>query len=275
MRLGDGRYLDRRGDTQRVLAIETEGALPPARRKRRRPRKSTAVERTPSLPLTVVTVVLASEPLESESAASAWLQDAAGEEATEALIEDALATLDRALAAAAATTGRTLGEPVGVDQVVTARFGFGEGEQVYDGRFLEAIEIDARGGTASPRRERLERIVPLPRIAAILGGREPLPACEVLIPRVRADLDADRIEAAALTIHEAARATLIELEFAVEGPEHEADLDLLEESLPGLASLPAEVFDPEPADGPAIAARIEEPLRIAERIIRRFRIATQ
>lgn len=277
MRLDDGRYLDRRGDAQRIVVIETEGALPPARRKRRRPRKARVAERSVTLPLTVVTVVMASEPLEDEAAAAAWLEAAAAEEATDALLEDGLATLDRALAAGAATTGRVLGEPVGLDLVVNAKIGYGEGGQVYDGRFIDAIEIDARGGTAAPRRQRLERIVPLARIAAILGGREPLLACEVLVPRVRADLDAGRVDAAALTVHEAVRSTLIELELRVEGPEHESDLDHLERLLPGLAALPAQVFDSDPAVArdPAVAERAGEALEVAERVIRRFRITTQ
>ncbi|MDQ2622488.1 MAG: hypothetical protein M3Y45_05550, partial [Actinomycetota bacterium] len=256
----------------------TEGALPPARRRRRQPRKIQTVERTATLPLTVVTVVLASEPLAGQSAAEAWLATTADDDVTQSLLEDALSTLDRALAAAAATTGRLPAEPAGVDLVVAARIGFGEGQQVYSGRFIEAVEIDARGGTASPRRERLERIIPLPRIAAILGGRESLLACEVMIPRVRADLDAGRVVPAALTIHEAARATLVELEFAVEGPEHEEDLDRLEEVLDDLAALPGDVLgpgEPRPGDDPGIAARIESALRISERVIRRFRITAQ
>ncbi len=278
MRLDDGRYLDRQGDEQRVLVVETEGALPPARRRRRRPRKIQTVERTTSLPLTVVTVVLASQPLAGEAEAGAWLAAAEDDETTQALLEDAMTAFDRALAAAAATTGRPVGEPVGVDLVVTARIGFGEGEQVYSGRFLDAIEIDARGGTASPRRERLERIIPLPRIAAILGGRQSLLACEVMIPRIRADLDGGRLAPAALSIHEASRATLVELEFAVEGPDHEADLDRLEELLPDLAALPGEVLGaetPGPDEEAAIAARIETALAVSERVIRRFRITAQ
>lgn len=278
MRLDDGRYLERRGESQRVIVIETEGALPPARRRRRRPRKIRTPERTTSLPLTVVTVVMASERFDGEARAGAWLAGTEEDEITESLLEDALSALDRALATAAATTGRAVGEPVGLDQVVTARIGYGEGEQVYAGRFIEAADVDARGGTASPRRERLERIVPLPRIAAVLGGREPLLACEVMIPRVRADLDAGRLTPAALSIHEASRATLVELEFAVEDSDHEKDLDRLEELLDDLAALPGEVLGgevPGPDQEAGIAARIETGLVISERIIRRYRITAQ
>jgi len=280
VRLDDGRYLDRQAEAQRVLIVETENAPPPARRKRRRPRKAKGAPGAADLPLTVVTVVLASDPLGDEREAESWLAGAGGDEATQALLEDALATLERALAAAAATTGRMLGEPPGVDQVVTARIGYGEGERVADGRYLDAIEVDARGGTASPRRERLERVVPLPRIAAILAGREPLLACELMVPRIRADLDAGRVVPAALSIHEAARAALVELEFTVDDPEHEADLDRLEALLPDLATLPAEVLGegaPKPGavGEPAIAARVEAALKVAERLIRRFRVASQ
>lgn len=259
----------------------------------------------------MVTVIFASEPLTGGYVAEEWLADMADEATVDAVLDQGFAVLNRALAGAAGAAGRVVDAPVSADSPVTARIGFGDGDQVAAGRHLEAVEIDVRGGTAGPRRERQARVSPLARIAAILGDREPLFACEVLVPRVRADLDAGRDAAAALTIESAARATLIELEFSLEGPEHENDLDRLEQLLPDLARLTENALEPGPepvgtgetppgpADtegeqpglaGPGLAqpkpagtgderpdrrSRIEAALTVAERVLRRHRINSQ
>lgn len=277
--LDDGRYLDHGPDGPRVLAIETEGGLPPARRKRRRPRRSGPDRTPPAVPLTVATVIFAGSPM-NPPAASGWLREATSDPAVGELIREALAVLGRGTAAAEAVTGRVIGEPVAPRDLAGMRVGYGEGEQVYDGRFAEAFEIDPAGGGGDSRRSSTERIVPLARIAAILAGREPLHACEVLVPRVRVDFDADRLMPAALMVGEAVRATIAELEFALDSPDHEADLDRLEELLPDLLRLPVKLLgEGVPAAGstdrPEIAAEVRSALELAERVIRRYRISTQ
>ena len=143
-----------------------------------------------------------------------------------------------------------------------------------DGRYTEALEVDARGGMASPRRERLNRTRPLARIAAILGGKDHIKACELLIPRVRADLDAGRVMAAALAAETAIRATVVEMDGALDEPNHERDLDLLETMLADLTQMTdALLATPEVWAG--LATSLEEPLVTAERVIRRHRILIQ
>ena len=105
LRLDDGRYLDRQGETQRVMVIESEGALPPARRKRRRPRKSNRTDSPTRVQITTVTVIRAYQPFEDEEDAKAWLRRLGEEEFTDGLLGEALFTLDRARAADAAAYG--------------------------------------------------------------------------------------------------------------------------------------------------------------------------
>ncbi len=274
LRLEKGRYLERRGEEQRVLVIDTEGALPPARRRRRKPKQAEAARNVPAVAVSTVTIVRASAPFGSENEASEWLAGTTGDEVTAGLLEEALAALDRALAAEAAATGRPYVPQYGVDDIIAARFGYGDGDRVSDGEYLEALEIDARGGTAGPRRERLTRTRPLARIAAMLGERESPAACEFLIPRIRCDLDGGRVMSAALVIEVAVRATIVELDTVLEDTDHSADLDRLEEMLPELTGLTDAVLT-EGRPWPGLADSLEEPLAIAERVMRRRRALEQ
>jgi len=254
--------------------IEAEGALPPARRRRRKPKQATGRERQPPVALTTVTVIRAFMPFWNENEASEWLVPATASERVDELMAETLSTLDRALAAEAATTGRPYVQAIGIDDVVGARIGFGDGDRVSDGLYLEAFEIDARGGTASPRRERMTRTRPLARIAAIIGGREQAAACEFLIPRIRSDLEGGRVMSAALVIEVAVRSSIVELDTILDLPEHAADLDRLEELLPELTELTDAVL----AEGkawPGLAESLEEPLGIVERVLRRRRALEQ
>lgn len=271
--LDDGRYLDRSGGTERVLVVETEGALPPARRRRRRPRKVVREDVPVTVAIAVVTVVRADEPFAGSPEADEWMRRVEDSDVTEALLADAVATLDRARAADAAASGVPFGTPTAIDSILAARVGYGEGDQVASGRFLDALDVDARGGTGGSRRERAARTRPLARTAAILGGRERPAACEILLPRVRLDLSGGNEHAAAISIPAAVEATVRELEFALEDPGHDEDLDRLEGLLPGLGDLASRAMEGAMEEGDV--ARIEEALEVAERITRRRRILDQ
>jgi len=224
--------------------------------------------------VTTVTLIRAQEPLGSESEAREWLARLEDDDFIQSLFDETLASIDRALAAEAAASGRPYAQSPALDQILTARIGFGDGDRVADGRYTDALEVDARGGTASPKRERLNRTRPLARIAAILGGKNDAAACELLIPRVRADLDAGRVLAAGLAIENAARSTVVEMDAVLDDPDHERDLDLLEAMLPDLTGVTDSLLtDGRPWAG--LADSLEEPLAIAERIIRRRRVLDQ
>lgn len=219
-------------------------------------------------------MIRAYEPLASESEAQGWLARLDEDEFTQGLLDEALTTLDRALAAEASASGRPYAQAPALEQILNARIGFGDGDHVSEGRFTEAMDIDARGGTAGSKRERLSRTRPLARIAAIIGGKDTARACEFLVPRVRADLDAGRTLTAALAIENAIRATVVEMDPMLNEPDHERDLDQLESMLADLTKMTDSLLaEAQPWAG--LAESLEEPLAIAERVIRRQRIINQ
>ena len=223
----EGRYLAREGDGERVLVVETVGAPAPPRRRRRRPRESQATERG-SLPLTRVTAIRAQEPFESEADASDWLGEAtAAEDSIDAMVAAGIGLLNRALHAQAVASADPLGFELRAEDATTVRIGHGSGKEVAAGRFAAAREIDVRAGS-SPRRRRDEELRPQERVAAVLGGRERLDACETLILRARADLDAGRRREAALQLRVGVEAMLVELAGALTDPDHKRDMAELE-----------------------------------------------
>jgi hypothetical protein len=266
----DGRYLAREEDGERVLVVETVGTPPPARRRRRHPKESKQGSDPAPLPLTRVTAVRAHEPFESADGASAWLEEtASSEDSIDAAILAAIGLLNRALHAQAVASADPLGAELGPERAATVRVGHGSGKEVAAGRFTAAREVDVRVA-GSRRRRRDEDLRPQERVAAVLGGRERLDACETLILRARADLDAGRRREAALQLRVALEALLVELDGALADPGHEKDMAELEarRSEAGEAANAALRGDL-PVDG---ERRVIELVELCERVLRRRRV---
>lgn len=267
----DGRYLAREEDAELVLVVETVGAPPPARRRRRRPRPSEPAGDPAPLPLTRVTAVRAHEPFESAEEAGEWLQGAASSDETiDAAIAAAIGLLNRALHAQAVAGADPLGAELAPERATTVRLGHGSGKEVAAGRFAEAKAVDARSASGSKRRRRDEELRPQERLAAVLGGRESLDACETLILRARADLDGGRRREAALQLRVGLEALLVELAGALADPGHEEDMTELQERK-------REVGDAANAalhgDLPVDQERhVEELVALCERVLRRRRV---
>ncbi|HET6571019.1 MAG TPA: hypothetical protein VFG58_05980 [Solirubrobacterales bacterium] len=207
--------------------VETVGAPPPPRRRRRKPREADLGAEPAPLPLARATAVRAHEPFDSSEAAERWLSETlAEEETTDAAIAEALALLNRALHANAVASG-TPGRELRSEHAATMRIGHGSGKEVASGRFSSAREVDVRGGR-SQRRRREEELRPQERVAAVLGGRESLDACETLLLRARADLDAGRNREAALQLRVGLEALLVELDGALSDPGHKEDMAQLQ-----------------------------------------------
>lgn len=227
--VADGRYLVRDGKREQVLVIETLGAPPPARRRRRRPRDAEVSEPPPEIPVARATVVLAFSEFDDEQAASAWLQEASGDEAAiDQLVEQGIDELNQALHAHAVASGDPYPQTVTPARAVVIRIGYGSGEALADGAFTAAHRVDPGLGPISRRRQRDEELRPQQRLAAVLGGREQLDACESLLLRARADLDAGRNREAALQLRVGLEALLIELKGALSDPGHEEDMGSLQ-----------------------------------------------
>ncbi len=149
-----------------------------------------------------MTVIDADSPLPDARAARAWLS-AAGEPQLSAH----LGVLEWVLHALRVSTADPDVRAPAREQLLIARVGYGEGEQVADGRWLAARELSA----PVPRRRRARLLEPQARLAAALARRSPPLICEDLALRARVDLDHGRERAAALQLRIAVEAALAQL----------------------------------------------------------------
>ena len=188
------------GEIEHVLVVSTLGA--PERRWLRGRRRRPASPAPAPVTTGRVTLVTA-QPFADEDAAERWLR-AAGE----AEVQAAVATLNRVLHMQRAATADPHVREVRREQAVVARAGFGEGDQVADGRWVRAVELPRV--TARARRDAALR--PQERLGALLGGRDAVLACEELTLRARQDVEAGRRREAALQLDAALTAGLAELE---------------------------------------------------------------
>ncbi|HSR93500.1 MAG TPA: hypothetical protein VLK56_01425 [Solirubrobacterales bacterium] len=267
----DGRYLIRSEAGQRVLVVEAIGAPPPPRRRRRRPKESEQGDEPAALPLSRVTAVRAEEPFDSTKEADSWLdRTIAAEDEIDAAVADGLRLLNRALHAHATASADPLWAELRAENAAAVRIGIGSGKEVASGRFTTAHVVDARAAGGSRRQRQDEDLRPQERLAAVLGGREQLDACETLILRARADLDADRRREAALQLRVALEAMLVELDGALTDPDHARDMGELQErrSQAGDAANAALRSDL-PVDD---ERHVTELVEICERVLRRRRV---
>ena len=269
--VADGRYLVRDGEREQVLVIETLGAPPPARRRRKRPRDAEVGEPPPELPVARATVVLAFNEFESEQGADAWLREtSSGEDAVDRLVEQGIDELNQALHAHAVASGDPYPQTVTPARAVVIRVGYGTGEALADGAFTSAHQVDPGLGSVSRRRQRDEELRPQQRLAAVLGGREQLDACETLLLRARADLDAGRNREAALQLRVGLEALLVELRGALSDPDHEQDMATLESHRHEVGELANAALNGD-LDATQLQA-LQEIQALCERVLRRRRI---
>jgi hypothetical protein len=268
--VADGRYLARDELGERVLVIETLAASP-GRLRRRRARESRAETAPPALPLSRVTVVHAHEPFADQAAAAAWLERLRSDEAS---LDDAIAVgttlINRALHAHAVASGEPLVQTVAPERTVAMRAGYGSGEEVAEGEFSAALEVDSASSPKSRRQRRDAELRPQERFAAIFGGREQGDACETLLLRTRADLDAGRRREAALQLRVGLEALLVELENVLSDPDHVEDMAVLRERRQEAGELANQALRGD-LDPDQVAA-LRDLLERSERVIRRRRV---
>lgn len=251
--------------------LETLGAPPPPRRRRRRPREAESDGAPVQLPLTRATLVRAFAPFEAVAEAQRWLEEATtSDEAIDELLAEAVAALNRALHAQAVASGDPSVQVLTPERAAAARLGYGSGEEVADSRFSEAREIDPRGSGAPARQHRDRQLRPQERLAGVLGGREQLDACETLLLRARADLDAGRTREAALQLRVGLEALLVELKGALADPGHEEDMAEIEGGRHDVGNLANASLQGDLDE--AQMTRVAEFLALCERVLRRRRV---
>lgn len=201
----------RDGEARLVVGLKTLGAAQRRRLGGRRARKVDAAE-PEAVPTTRATVIAA----EADPAAAEWLA-ALDARALWAEVDRAVVDLNGVVRAYRAAGFDPFARDVRAEQAIAVRVGYGSGDEVAEGRFT-----DARALPSGPRgRVRSE---PGERLAALLSGRDELMACEELVLRARADLDAARPREAALQARVAVEAFLAELRDSV----HHSDRSELE-----------------------------------------------
>ncbi len=254
--------------SESVLVLQKVGA-PAASRRRRKPRRPE--DEAAPLTLTRVTAIRAFARFASEEEAARWLEEACeAEDTVDVLVDEALELLNRALhaqaLASADPSSRTELSAEGAERILV---GFGSGEETAVGRFRDARRVEV-GSSSSRRRRREEELRPQERVAAILGGRERADACETLLLRARADLNAGRDREAALQLRVGLEALLVELKEALADPAHEEDVGTLSERRgeagdAANAALQSELSEQQ-------RQQVDELLKISERVLRRRRV---
>jgi hypothetical protein len=200
----DGRYVIRTeadSDASHVLVLTTLGA-PERRRLRSRKAREAAPEPDPTPVTTTRATVIDAVPLVDEEAAKTRATQGDDDQ----LAAHAVGILNAALQAHRVASADPYVREVHRDQALVVRVGYGAGEDVADGRWIEAREVPP-----PKRKGRRAALSPQERLAALLGGRETALACEELALRARADLDAGRHREAAIQLRAALDAALAEL----------------------------------------------------------------
>lgn len=270
--LADGRYLARSPEPEEqesVLVLQRIGA-PVAGKRRRRARQVEDAEPRP-LTLTRATAIRAFAPFGDPGEAARWLDEACeAEDTIEVLVAEGLELLNRALhAQAVATANPNSKVELEVEGAERVLIGFGSGEEVAAGRFTEAREVDTQP-RSSRRRRREEELRPQERVAAVLRGREQLDACETLLLRARADLNANRPREAALQLRVGLEALLVELKGALSDPGHDEDMATLQERKTEAGAAANSALQGNLSDQQL--TQVEELLKTCERVLRRRRI---
>lgn len=200
-----GRYLlrDHTGEAPgHVLVLAELGAPQRHRLRGRRPRRAEP-QPAPEPVATGRATLVDTNPLGDQDDAVRWLAGADLEE----VVDAAIVRLEAAVHAHRLATADTAIPTVTRRNALVTRVGFGLGEQVADGRWIEARTVPLpRAGRRAPGPPGAQE-----RLAALLGGRDAALACEELTLRARSDVDAGREREAALQVHAALAAALAEL----------------------------------------------------------------
>jgi hypothetical protein len=208
----DGRYLLRgrpEREPEHVVVLNTLGAARRVEgmlrgRRRTRPHPVAPEPEPTPVALTRATVI-DPEAVASDAQAQAWLRALDPERETLAATE----VLGRVLHAyRIATADPYIHEPSPA-RALAIRAGWGEGEQVADGHWRQAMALPWREPRAH---RRVAALRPQERLSVLLGAREEALLCEELALRARRDLDQGRLAHARVELRSAYTAAVSELE---------------------------------------------------------------
>jgi hypothetical protein len=268
--IADGRFPVRDGtaedEPERVLVVRTLGAPQRHLVRGRRPRDAEPDAGPEPVPVTRVTAIGVSA-LGDAAAAREWLRHTVSDdESRDREVDAALALLNRALHYHRAATADPHVHEASEERATTIRIGYGTGDEVADGRWSEATELSRR----PPRRRRREALMPQERLAALLGARDQVNACETLLLRARLDLDQGREREAALQLRVGFEALMVELSDGRAGARQAEDMANLEAARTTVGEAANDALRGEL--GAEASRTVRETLEVCERVLRRRRI---
>lgn len=180
-----------------VLIVGVQGVptSKPRRLGRRQPRELSEARAPQEVPLTIVTVIKATESLADAGAADAFL-DAVRDDAAEQSrwVEQALAMINRAVTAYRLCAADPYAGDLSSEDYRTVRIGHGSAQHVKSGGWAAAVELPQ---ARAPRLSRTTRLMPVQGMSAVLAGHSRTLESEELVLRVRLDVEHGRGRAAA------------------------------------------------------------------------------
>ncbi len=271
--LNEGRYLCRSadGEPRFVLGVRALAAPSATGRKRRKKGRPESANPEPARIAITRYAVAATDPVGDSGEAAAWLERTSRDpDATEHELGVAERLINRALHAQRAAIGDPAIADISADRALVRRLGIATGEEVAAGAWSDAVEIPHPGEHGGPVRRRIAEIGPQERVAAVLGGREEVPAAVSLLGRARADFDQGRWRDSALQLVIALDAVLAEIGDTV-GERQLADLAELHGLREAVGRSASAALR---ADGVPDTDLIGSTLQVCERVVARRRIGT-
>ena len=165
------------------------------------PRRVGRRESRDTVPVTKVTVIDA-DPILDDATAADWLRGVS------AVPDFAPPILERLVASFRAASGDPFLADFDVTRAWRTRVGYGSGDQVAEGEWTDARDLDP---PAESRHERRSKQRQTDRFVALLSARDVILACEEMTLRARLDLTLGRHREAALQLEAALTAACAEL----------------------------------------------------------------
>lgn len=196
---GEQIFGERRGmGTADVLIVSTTGIEVSTGRRlfARKPQAAEGADTPEPAPLWLATVIRATEPLESQAAADAWLTGCVNDPAArDKVIAEGLWQLNLAVRAFRIGAGDPYMVEFTSEDPRALRIGYGPAAEVADGRWGRAFAIAPSDRLKESRAERLR---PSEMAAALLGGRLSFLQGEELLLVAHRELQQDRAQSAAM-----------------------------------------------------------------------------
>ena len=115
----------------------------------------------PEVPVARATAIRAFDPFDGPGEAAAWLATATAEEdSIDGVVATGIDLVNDALHAQAVAAADPYPAALAPERAVAVRLGYGSGEQIAEGTYSEAREVDVRTTVGSVRRRRQEDLRP-------------------------------------------------------------------------------------------------------------------